>query len=594
LKRQSRRQLVVLDDPRSFSAEAYRVLRTNLHYAPAGTMLRTVLVTSAECGEGKSTTTANLGISLTQTDCSVLLVDADLRRPTLHTLLEVADSPGLSSYLSGAAAIEEVVTRTSIPNLSLIACGPIPANPADLLTSRRMRDLLQTVGGQYDMVLLDSPPVLAASDATTLAPVVDGVLLVVGSGVAPEASLRRAKDQLEAVHARILGAVVNRFDASGRDYDYSKRYYLGHVVSAGAAGPLQRPLARGRDRGREVLRRVPGAWARAIETGRTLAARGAGAAGPLQRPLARGRDRGREVLRRVPGAWARAIETGRTLAARGAGTAGLLQRPLARGRDRALRNTRVRALGRLATGAAFVVIAIGLLGRTAAPPDRVLPIAAMSSADQERAAPAAQVSAPSRVEPREIAPVETATRGTATPPEEAKPRAAPATPPTRMATGPAAAVQRPAVAPPARPTPPVEVVAIRFRVIDRTLTDWKWSWRITVHTPGDTARVNARIEFIEFRGSTRHLAGYDELCGLRLAGGPLEFIDGVHTISAANSRRVSAVSATVSAATDAAELAACRFRAAKRPLPGGPRLSGRSPASDGFGLGSAVRVGTRQ
>jgi capsular exopolysaccharide synthesis family protein len=551
LKRQSRRQLVVLDDPRSFSAEAYRVLRTNLHYAPAGTMLRTVLVTSAECGEGKSTTTANLGISLTQTDCSVLLVDADLRRPTLHTLLEVADSPGLSSYLSGAAAIEEVVTRTSIPNLSLIACGPIPANPADLLTSRRMRDLLQTVGGQYDMVLLDSPPVLAASDATTLAPVVDGVLLVVGSGVAPEASLRRAKDQLEAVHARILGAVVNRFDASGRDYDYSKRYYLGHVVSAGAAGPLQRPLARGRDRGREVLRRVPGAWARAIETGRTLAARGAG-------------------------------------------TAGLLQRPLARGRDRALRNTRVRALGALATGAAFVVIAIGLLGRTAAPPDRVLPIAAMSSADQERAAPAAQVSAPSRVEPREIAPVETATRGTATPPEEAKPRAAPATPPTRMATGPAAAVQRPAVAPPARPTPPVEVVAIRFRVIDRTLTDWKWSWRITVHTPGDTARVNARIEFIEFRGSTRHLAGYDELCGLRLAGGPLEFIDGVHTISAANSRRVSAVSATVSAATDAAELAACRFRAAKRPLPGGPRLSGRSPASDGFGLGSAVRVGTRQ
>jgi hypothetical protein len=300
------------------------------------------------------------------------------------------------------------------------------------------------------------------------------------------------------------------------------------------------------------------------------------------------------VLRRVPGAWARAIETGRTLAARGAGAAGLLQRPLARGGDRALRNTRVRALGALATGAAFVVIAIGLLGRTAAPPDRVLPIAAMGSADQERAAPAAQVSAPSRVEPREIAPVETATRGTATPPEEAKPRAAPATPPTRMATGPAAAVQRPAVAPPARPTPPVEVVAIRFRVIDRTLTDWKWSWRITVHTPGDTARVNARIEFIEFRGSTRHLAGYDELCGLRLAGGPLEFIDGVHTISAANSRRVSAVSATVSAATDAAELAACRFRAAKRPLPGGPRLSGRSPASDGFGLGSAVRVGTRQ
>jgi len=138
-----------------------------------------VLVTSAEAGEGKSTTTANLGISLAQIDRSVLLLDADLRRPTLHTLLRVPSSPGLSSYLSGTAMLEAVVTKTSIPNLSLIACGPIPPNPAELLSSRRMRDLLQTVGGQYDMVFLDSPPVLAASDATTLAPVVDGVLLVV-------------------------------------------------------------------------------------------------------------------------------------------------------------------------------------------------------------------------------------------------------------------------------------------------------------------------------------------------------------------------------------------------------------------------------
>jgi capsular exopolysaccharide synthesis family protein len=213
----------VLNDPKSFSAEAYRVLRTNLHYVTPGGAPRHVLVTSAEAGEGKSTTTANLGISLAQTDRSVLLVDTDLRRPSLHTLFHVPPAPGLSSYLAGAAMREAVVTKTSVPHLSLIASGPIPPNPAELLASRRMRELLEAVGEQYDIVLLDSPPVLAASDATTVAPLVDGVLLVVKSGAAPEASLRRAKEQLEGVHARILGAVVNRFDASGNGY--TKRYY---------------------------------------------------------------------------------------------------------------------------------------------------------------------------------------------------------------------------------------------------------------------------------------------------------------------------------------------------------------------------------
>lgn len=223
MKRQPSSRLIVLDDPKSFSAEAYRVLRTNLQYVTPGAAPRLVLITSAEAGEGKTTTTANLGISVAQTERSVLLVDTDLRRPTLHTLLRVPGSPGLSSCLAGAALQGAVVTKTSVPNLSLIASGPIPPNPAELLSSRRMRELLRAVGEQYDMVLLDSPPVLAASDATTVAPLVDGVLLVVGSGGAPEAAIRRAKEQLEAVHARVLGAVINRFDASGNGY--SKRYY---------------------------------------------------------------------------------------------------------------------------------------------------------------------------------------------------------------------------------------------------------------------------------------------------------------------------------------------------------------------------------
>ena len=163
-------RLAVLDDPQSLSVEAYRLLRVKLQYATSGTKPRSVLITSADVGAGKSTITANLGILLAQIDRSVLLVDADLRRPVLHTLLEVPNALGLSSYLSGRAMLEAVVTRTSVPNLSVMPSGPIEPNPSDLLSSQRMRDLLKAAAEQYDLVLVDSPPVLAASDAATLAP----------------------------------------------------------------------------------------------------------------------------------------------------------------------------------------------------------------------------------------------------------------------------------------------------------------------------------------------------------------------------------------------------------------------------------------
>lgn len=215
--------LVTKDDPRSFTAEAYRVLRANLHYADPDNPLRRVLVTSAGAGEGKSTTTANLGVSLAQAERSVLLVDSDMRRPTLHTFFQLANTPGLSSYLAGDSMLEAVIQKTSVPNLSVVACGPIPPNPAELLASRRMRDFLDASAERFDVLVLDSPPVLAVSDACVLAPLVNGVLLVVGSGGVARPALRRAKEQLDAVHARLLGAVLNRFDAGAQGY--SKRYY---------------------------------------------------------------------------------------------------------------------------------------------------------------------------------------------------------------------------------------------------------------------------------------------------------------------------------------------------------------------------------
>lgn len=223
MKRSPSERLVMLDDPRSFQAEAFRVLRTNLHYANPDAPLRRILITSAGPSEGKSTTVANLGVSLAQSERVVLLVDTDLRRPMLHTMFRQPNSPGLSSYLAGDAMLDAVVQKTAIPNLSIVASGPTPPNPAELLASRRMRDFVGSVSERFDTIVFDSPPVLAVSDACMLAGVVDGVLLVVGSGNAPQATLRRAKEQLLAVRGRIIGAVVNRFDASANGY--SKRYY---------------------------------------------------------------------------------------------------------------------------------------------------------------------------------------------------------------------------------------------------------------------------------------------------------------------------------------------------------------------------------
>ena len=216
-------RLVILDDPRSYAAEAYRVLRTNLHYANADAPVRRLLVTSAGEGEGKSTTASNLAICFAQADRNVLLIDADLRRPVVNTLFRQPSTPGLSSYLAGDALLDAVIQKTAVPNLSIIASGPTPQNPAELVGSRRMRELLDAVSERFDVVLLDSPPVLAVSDAGALAPMADGVLLVVGSGLAARLALRRAKDAIQAVKGRIVGAVLNRFDASA--LGYSRRYY---------------------------------------------------------------------------------------------------------------------------------------------------------------------------------------------------------------------------------------------------------------------------------------------------------------------------------------------------------------------------------
>ena len=181
-------------------------------------------MTSAGAGEGKSTTAANLGVCFAQADRAVLLVDADLRRPVINTLFRQPATPGLSSYLVGDALLDAVIQKTAMPNLSIVASGPTPPNPAELVGSRRMREFLDAVSERFDMVLFDSPPVLAVSDVGALVPMVDGVAASRRERIdrAPGGCAGRRRP-IQAVQGRIVGAVLNRFNASAQGY--SRRYY---------------------------------------------------------------------------------------------------------------------------------------------------------------------------------------------------------------------------------------------------------------------------------------------------------------------------------------------------------------------------------
>jgi capsular exopolysaccharide synthesis family protein len=196
--------------PGSTVAESFRVLQANLIRALLETRIRRVLVTSAGSGEGKSTIVANLGIALSQSEQRVLVIDTDVRRAQQHRLFDLTRSPGLIEYLLGEASVANVVRPTATRSLSLISAGHPVAAPAEPLSSRRMVELLEFTATQFDVVLLDAPAVLDVADTRMLAPLVDGVLVVVREGTVTREALRRVRQSLQQVHAKILGLVLNR------------------------------------------------------------------------------------------------------------------------------------------------------------------------------------------------------------------------------------------------------------------------------------------------------------------------------------------------------------------------------------------------
>jgi polysaccharide biosynthesis transport protein len=225
---EKRIELVAQHLPKSQMSEAFRALRTSILLSQADHPPQVILVTSALPREGKTTAAANLAVTLAQLGDSTVIVDADLRKPGIGRLLNLGDGKyaGLSSYLAGVSSLDLVcVPHPAIPNLVVIPTGPLPPNPADLLSSHKLADAIAELRTKFKFIVLDSPPVMAASDAVILSVQTDGVLLVVRSGETPKEAFTRTRDLLNSVKCRILGVVLNAVDASAPDYYYSYRYY---------------------------------------------------------------------------------------------------------------------------------------------------------------------------------------------------------------------------------------------------------------------------------------------------------------------------------------------------------------------------------
>lgn len=200
--------LIALRDPRAPASEAFRTLRTNIQFSSLDKPLHSLLVTSTVPDEGKSTTLANLAVTMAQAEQRVILVDCDLRRPSLHTLFNCSNDVGLTSMILSQDD-ELPLQETGVPGLSLLPSGPLPPRPADILGSKRMESVIARLRSEADIVLFDTPPVIAVTDAAVLATKVDGVLLVFQANKTSRDRARRARQMLEKVKANIVGVVLN-------------------------------------------------------------------------------------------------------------------------------------------------------------------------------------------------------------------------------------------------------------------------------------------------------------------------------------------------------------------------------------------------
>jgi len=240
-------RLTVHENPRSVRAEAFRSLRTNLQFVNVGEAPRSFVVTSAAPGEGKTTVAANLALSLAQTGASVVLVDADLRKPTLAKVMGVDGSVGLSNLLVGLVELDDVLHRWGDHDLFVLPAGRIPPNPSELLGAAEMKSLVEELSTRHDYVIIDSPPVLAVTDAALMSRTVGGTIVVFGVGVARRNDVVATLDALGGIANRIVGIVLTRVPSKGPDsyYHYGRYEYAAQDkrLERAAKAPATHPLA---------------------------------------------------------------------------------------------------------------------------------------------------------------------------------------------------------------------------------------------------------------------------------------------------------------------------------------------------------------
>lgn len=217
------RKVVTYTNPKSVVSEQFRTIRTNINFSMPDHDLKTLLFTSATPGEGKSTSSANTAVVFAQAGKKVLLIDADMRKPTTHYTFSKMNATGLSNLLTRQWEIEDVVQQTDVEGLDLITSGPIPPNPAELLGSKTMDALLEKLKETYDLLIFDAPPILSVTDAQILSNKVEGTILVLNTGTTEKENILKAKEALVSSQANILGVILNNFILKKDHYYY--QYY---------------------------------------------------------------------------------------------------------------------------------------------------------------------------------------------------------------------------------------------------------------------------------------------------------------------------------------------------------------------------------
>ena len=224
-------KIIINENPKSPISEAYRTLRTNIQFSSIDKEIKTIMVNSAGPSEGKSTTITNLAATTANNDKKVLIIDCDLRKPKVHTFFEISNASGLTTILADNIDYREAIQKSDMKNLDILTSGPIPPNPSEVLGSKRMKALLDEVKEDYDMILIDAPPVGMVTDGAVIGNIVDGVILVCAVGQANIDATKHAKASLEQANANILGVVMNKVPTDRNGYYKYNYYYYSQMQS---------------------------------------------------------------------------------------------------------------------------------------------------------------------------------------------------------------------------------------------------------------------------------------------------------------------------------------------------------------------------